>query len=158
MKASQKCYESSARQLPSLSLSLLYTHPHLGIHTSAHARTHALTKVLRGPRTCQMRSRQIIGFFFAHGHQLKQYAVYAHGPKLNNEVWHSMPVFISEVKKENRTKKKNEHGDICFLINYKFLCKISFKLISFFVSVVTLCDIFYSRFKRFFGLNVFFTK
>ena len=25
----------------------------------------------------------------------------------------------------------------------------------FFVSVVTLCDIFYSRFKRFFGLNVF---
>ena len=66
-----------------------------------------------------------------------------------------MPVFISEVKKENSTKKKNEHGDICFLINYKFLCKISFKLISFFVSVVTLCDIFYSRFKRFFGLNVF---
>ena len=66
-----------------------------------------------------------------------------------------MPVIISEVKKENSTKKKNEHGDICFLINYKFLCKISFKLISFFVSVVTLCDIFYSRFKRFFGLNVF---
>ena len=28
----------------------------------------------------------------------------------------------------------------------------------FFVSVVTLCDIFYSRFKRFFGLNVFLTK
>ena len=26
----------------------------------------------------------------------------------------------------------------------------------FFVSVVTLCDIFYSRFKRFFGLNVFY--
>ena len=25
----------------------------------------------------------------------------------------------------------------------------------FFVSVVTLCDIFHSRFKRFFGLNVF---
>ena len=25
----------------------------------------------------------------------------------------------------------------------------------FFVSVVTVCDIFYSRFKRFFGLNVF---
>ena len=69
-----------------------------------------------------------------------------------------MPVCISEVKKENSTKKKNEHGDICFLINYKFLCKISSKLISFFVSVVTLCDIFYSRFKRFFGLNVFFTK
>ena len=44
-----------------------------------------------------------------------------------------MPVFISEVKKENSTKKKkkNEHGDICFLINYKFLCKISFKIISF---------------------------
>ena len=34
-------------------------------------------------------------------------------------------------KKENRTKKKNEHGDICFLINYKFPCKISFKRISF---------------------------
>ena len=42
-----------------------------------------------------------------------------------------MPVFISEVKKENSTKKKNEHGVICFSINYKFLCKISFKLISF---------------------------
>ena len=28
------------------------------------------------------------------------------------QVWHSMPVFISEVKKENSTKKKNEHGDI----------------------------------------------
>ena len=65
-----------------------------------------------------------------------------------------MPVFISEVKKENSTKKKNEHGDICFLIDYKFLCKISFKIISF-VSVVTLCDIFYSRFKRFFGLIFF---
>ena len=25
-----------------------------------------------------------------------------------------------------------------------------------FVSVVTLCDIFYTRFKRFFGFNVFF--
>ena len=30
--------------------------------------------------------------------------------------------------------------------------------IFFFVSVVTLCDIFYFRFKRFFGLNVFFYK
>ena len=28
----------------------------------------------------------------------------------------------------------------------------------FFVYVVTLCDIFYSRFKRFFGLNVFLKK
>ena len=27
---------------------------------------------------------------------------------------------------------------------------------TFFVSVFTLCDIFYSRFKRFFGLNVFY--
>ena len=67
-----------------------------------------------------------------------------------------MPVFISEVKKENSTKKKYEHGDICFLINHKFLCKISFIMISFFVSVVTLCDIFYYRFRRFFGLNVFY--
>ena len=54
-----------------------------------------------------------------------------------------MPVFISEVKKENSTKKKNEHGDIFFLINYKFLCKNSFKITSFFVSVVTFCDIFF---------------
>ena len=69
-----------------------------------------------------------------------------------------MPVFISEVKTENSTKKKNEHDDICFLINYKFLCILSFKIISFFVSVVTLCDIFYSRFKRFFGLNVVLQK
>ena len=29
-----------------------------------------------------------------------------------------MPVFISEVNKENSTKKKNEHGEICILINY----------------------------------------
>ena len=28
----------------------------------------------------------------------------------------------------------------------------------FFVSVVTLCDTVYSRFKRFFGLNVFYKK
>ena len=42
-----------------------------------------------------------------------------------------MACFISEVKKENSTKKKNEHGGIRFLINYKFLCKISFKIISF---------------------------
>ena len=63
-----------------------------------------------------------------------------------------MPVFISEVKTENSNKKKNEHSDICFIINYKFLCTISFKILSFFVSVVTLCGIFYSRFKRFLGL------
>ena len=66
-----------------------------------------------------------------------------------------MPVLISQVKKENSTKKINEHDDICFLINYKFLCKISFKIKGFFISVVTLCDIFYSRFKRFFCLKVF---
>ena len=42
-----------------------------------------------------------------------------------------MPVFISEVKTENSTKKKNEHGDICFLINYKVLCNIFFKTIGF---------------------------
>ena len=47
------------------------------------------------------------------------------------QVWHSMPVFISEVKNKIAQKKKNEHRDICFLINYKFLCKISFKIISF---------------------------
>ena len=64
-----------------------------------------------------------------------------------------MPVFISEVKKENSTKKKNEHGDICFLINYKFLCKISFK---FFVSVVTLCDIFILDLNDFLALMFFY--
>ena len=59
------------------------------------------------------------------------------------QVWHSISVFISEVKKENSTEKKNEQGDIPFLINHKFLCKIPFKVISFFfVPVVTLCDIF----------------
>ena len=63
-----------------------------------------------------------------------------------------MPVFISEVKKENSTKKKNEHGDICFLIIYKFLCKISIKIISFFVSVVTLCDIFIQNLNDFLAL------
>ena len=53
--------------------------------------------------------------------------VYAHGPRINNE---SMSGFILEVKKENSTKKKNEHGDICFLNNYNFLYKIPFKVIS----------------------------
>ena len=68
-----------------------------------------------------------------------------------------MPVFNSEVQKENSTKKKNEHGDICFLINYKFLCKISFKIISFFVYVVTLCDIFIQDLNDILAL-IFFTK
>ena len=49
-------------------------------------------------------------------------------------------------------KKKNKHGDICFLNNYKSVYKIPFKSKKFF-SVVTLCDIFYSRFKRFFCLK-----
>ena len=65
-----------------------------------------------------------------------------------------MPVFISEVKTENSTQKKNEHGDICFLINYKFLCKISFKKM-FFVSVVTLCDIFIQELNDFLALMLF---
>ena len=59
-----------------------------------------------------------------------------------------MPVFILGVKKENKTKKKNKHGDIYFLNNYKFLYKVPCKVVSFFVSVVTLGDIFYYRFKR----------
>ena len=68
------------------------------------------------------------------------------------QVWHFVPVFISEVKKENGTKTKNEHGDICFLINYMFLSKIPFKVVSFFVSVVTLCD----SFQRFLALMFFY--
>ena len=63
----------------SLSLSLSLIHSPSFWYTHKRARTHALIKVLRGPRPCQ-----IIGFF-AHGHQLQQYTVYAHGPKLNNE-------------------------------------------------------------------------
>ena len=66
-------------------------------------------------------------------------------------------LFYFRGKIENSTKKKNEQGDVCFLINYKFLCKIPFKVKSFFGSVVTMCDIFYSRFKRFLAL-MFFTK
>ena len=69
-----------------------------------------------------------------------------------------MPVFSSGVKKKIAQKQKNEHGDICFLINYKFLRKISFKIISFFYSIVTLCDIFYSRLKDFLALMGFFYK
>ena len=58
--------------------------------------------------------------------------VYAHRPKLNNETGMTLHAcfYFGDVK-ENRTKKKNEHGDICFLINLKFLCKIPFKVISF---------------------------
>ena len=59
--------------------------------------------------------------------------------------------------KKKKIVQKNEHGNICFLINYKFLFKISFKIISFFVSLVTLCDFFYSIFKHFLAL-MFFTK
>ena len=54
-----------------------------------------------------------------------------------------MPVFISEVKKENSAKKKNEYGDICFLMNYKFFMRNILQNNKFFVSVVTLCDIFF---------------
>ena len=74
------------------------------------------------------------------------------------QVWHSMPVCISEVKQEKSAKKKNEQGNICFLINYDFKCKITFKVIHSFVSLVTLCVIFYSRFKRFLALMFFFYK
>ena len=67
-----------------------------------------------------------------------------------------MPVFISEVKTENSTKKKNEHGDICFLINCKFLCKVSFKIISFFLFLLLHCVTFFILdLSNFFGLNVF---
>ena len=46
--------------------------------------------------------------------------VYAHGPKLINEAGMTLHAcFISEIKKENGTKKKNEERDIWFLINYK---------------------------------------
>ena len=83
--------------------------------------------------------------------------VYVHGPKFNNKTGMALHAcFYFRGKKGNSSKKKNEHGDICILINNKFKCKIPFKEISFFVPVVTLCDIFYSRFRRFFGLNVFF--
>ena len=117
----------------SLTLSLSLIHSPSFWHTHKRARTHTLIKVLRGPRTCQMMSRQRLGFYFAHGHQLKQYTVYAHGPKLNNEAGMAFHAcfFISEVIKETSTKKKNEHGDICLSINYRFLCIISFKIISF---------------------------
>ena len=54
--------------------------------------------------------------------------VFAHGPKLNNEtgmVLHAC--FYFRGKKENSTKKKNKNGDICILINCKFLCKFPSK-------------------------------
>ena len=69
-----------------------------------------------------------------------------------------MPVFISEVKKENSTKKQKEHGDICFLINYKFLSKISFKIISCLFLQLHCVTFLILDLNVFFGLNVFFTK
>ena len=49
MKASQKCYESSARELPSLSLSLSLSHTLTLILAYTQARTHARTyKGLKG--------------------------------------------------------------------------------------------------------------
>ena len=38
-----------------------------------------------------------------------------------------MSVFISEVKNENSSKKKNEHGDICFLKIISFYAKFPSK-------------------------------
>ena len=67
-----------------------------------------------------------------------------------------MPVFISEVKKENSTKKKNEHGDICFLINYKFLCKISLKLISFLFLKLHCVNVFILDLNNFLALMFFY--
>ena len=81
--------------------------------------------------------------------------VYAHGPKLNNKTGmarHACFYFRGK-KKEKSTKKKNEHGDIYMvLINFMILCKIHFKEILFFVSVVLLYDIFCSRFKQFLAI------
>ena len=58
--------------------------------------------------------------------------VHAHGPKLNNETGMALHAcFYFTGKKENSTQKKNEHGDICFLINCKFLCKIPLQVIFF---------------------------
>ena len=68
-----------------------------------------------------------------------------------------MPVFISEVKKENSTKTKNEHGDICFLINKYVSMQNSLHSNKFLVSVVTLCDIFILDLKDFLAL-MFLTK
>ena len=49
MKASQKCYESSARELPSLSLSHTLTLILAYTQARTHARTHARTyKGLKG--------------------------------------------------------------------------------------------------------------
>ena len=51
--------------------------------------------------------------------------------------------FYFRCKKDNSTKKKNEHGDIELIIRFY---GNSLKSNKFFVSVVTLSDIFYSRF------------
>ena len=55
---------------------------------------------------------------------------HAHGPRINNEIGMRIHVcfYFRGKKKENSIKKKNEHGDICFLNNYKFLYKIPFKV------------------------------
>ena len=45
-------------------------------------------------------------------------------------------------KKVNNIEKESKHGDICFLNNYKFQLKYPFNVISYVVTVVTLCDIF----------------
>ena len=85
--------------------------------------------------------------------------VYAHGHRIDNEtgmINHACFYYRGK-KKENSTKNKNERGDICFLNNNRFLYKIPFKVISFFVTVVTLCDIFILDLSDFFAL-MFWTK
>ena len=84
---------------------------------------------------------------------------YAHVPKLNTETGMAPHAcFHFRGKKKEIAQKKEKKSTVtylCFLITHKFLCKISFKVISFFVSVVTLCDILYFRFKRFLALMFF---
>ena len=68
-----------------------------------------------------------------------------------------MPIFISEVKKKKAQKRKTSTVTYAFYLNISFYAKFSSKY-KLFVSVVTLCDILYSRYKRFFGLNIVLQK
>ena len=59
---------------------------------------------------------------------------YVHGPRINNETGMTIQTcFRGKKRKENSTKrKKNEHGDICYLNNFKPISDRSlFKLIIF---------------------------
>ena len=74
------------------------------------------------------------------------------------QVYGTPSLFLFQRLKKIAQKKKNEHGDICFLINYKLLCKISFKITSFLFMLLHCVTFFILDLNVFLALIVFYIK